>query len=127
MTTTEPLQVLVAESDLSDPALALGLIKKGHTCKAFECNADDPHKIGPRRLAGGFQPDLGRVSVRVHGRQPGVSPRRQGMPGGFHIGWWGCPPVSWDSSRYHSALIFKGRGSGVSSLCREVGVSTPQS
>jgi len=46
MTTTEPLQVLIAEGDLSDPALALGLIKKGHTCKAFECNADDPHKIG---------------------------------------------------------------------------------
>ena len=90
MTTTEPLQVLVAESDLSDPALALGLIKKGHTCKAFECNADDPHKIGyylhltsSAALRGGDSSRDLRSRCRFAVHRPGnpeASPRSHGMP-----------------------------------------------
>ena len=138
MTTTEPLQVLVAESDLSDPALALGLIKKGHTCKAFECNADDPHKIGYYLHLTSSAALTGGIPAATCGRAVGsrfTGPATRKPPRAATA----CPAAvphlvvrvsAWflrTASRYHSALIFEGRWSGVSSPCLQVGVSTPQS
>ena len=40
MVTQGPLHVLIAGGGLSGLCLAQGLIKDGHTCEVFECDAD---------------------------------------------------------------------------------------